>query len=256
MTNFSLTKRQSAILRAVNACGTCTISDLATQLKVSEETIRRDTRQMEKSALLRKLHGRISLPEQRLEPPLQRRMTENMEAKQRIGEATAELITEGSSVILDPGSTTNYVARAMCERTHLNVITNSTEIARVFMSSPGIYVYLAGGEMRHEDSAAFGPTTLEFLRCFAVETAVLSVGAIDAERGLMDFDLKHMEYSRFVMELAERVIVVADQSKFGVRGLATVSGLDRMDILVTDTPPNPPFDNLLAEAAVQVIVAS
>ncbi len=255
MTNFSLTKRQSAILRAVNARGTCTVSDLASQLAVSEETIRRDTRQMAKAALIQKMHGRISLPEERLEPPLQRRMTKNMEAKQRIGEATAELIAEGSSVILDPGSTTNYVARAMCERAHLNVITNSTEIARVFMSSRGINVYMAGGEMRHEDSAAFGPTTLDFLSCFSVETAVLSVGAIDAERGLMDFDLKHMEYTQFVMGLAERVIVVADQDKFGIRGLATVCDLDRIDILVTDAPPCSPFDNLLTEANVQVIVA-
>lgn len=195
------------------------------------------------------------VPEDRFEPPLQRRMAANMAAKQQIAVATAALIEDGSSLIIDPGSTTNYVARALCERTNLMVVTNSTEVARTLMPNPGIDVYLAGGEIRRDDAAAFGPSTLDALSQFDVDATIMTVGAIDEKSGLMDFHICHAEFSRAVMARGQKTIVVADGSKFGRRGLVRVSGLDAIDILVTDVDPPEPFGDLLSNAGVKVVVA-
>jgi DeoR family transcriptional regulator, glycerol-3-phosphate regulon repressor len=251
-----LSKRQTAIVQEVNVRGSCSISDLANRLSVSEETIRRDVRPIVARGLIVKRHGRVVVPEDRFEPPLQRRMASNMAAKQQIAVATAALIEDGSSLIIDPGSTTNYVARALSELSNLVIVTNSTEIARTFMPNPGMKVYLAGGEIRADDAAAFGPSTLDFLGQFDVDAAILTVGAIHAENGLMDFHLCHAEFSRAVMARAQKTIVVADSSKFGRRGLVRVSGFDAIDILVTNARPPKPFHRMLLDAGVRVVAAS
>jgi len=247
--------RQAAILEAVTARGSCTVIELARALSVSDETIRRDLKAMARNGAVRKVHGGVRLAESLRESGYHQRLAENVEAKRAIARRAAREVADGDSLMLDTGSTTAYVARALTEHRDLMIATNSVDIARTLATRNGNRVYMAGGELRADDGAALGPVATAFVRQFRVRLAFLSMAAIDAVDGLMDYHLSEAEFSRVVMERAERTIVVADGSKFGTRALVRVAGLAAVDTLITEAPPPPPFDSLLAEAGIAVVIA-
>jgi DeoR family glycerol-3-phosphate regulon repressor len=250
-----LSARQREILRLVKAQGRLGVAELAERLQVSEETVRRDVRPMAASGVLRKLHGAVGVADATTEPPLTRRMEENVEAKMRIAALAAAQIADGDSIMLDTGSTTIFVAHALAERRRLMVVTNSTEVARVLSKTEGSRVFLAGGEIRGDDAAVFGPQTVAFVGQFVARTAILSIGGIDAVHGLTDYHVGEAEFSQAVIPQVDRVIVVADHAKFSRRGFARVCGFEQIDMLITDAPPPPDAAARLADSGVTVLVA-
>ncbi len=248
-------KRQMEILEAVRLRGACTIGELAARFDVSDETIRRNVKPLVSRGLVLKVHGGIVSADGVQEPPYQRRMLENREAKQRIAACVAEQIRDGDSLMLDTGSTTAYVALALVHHSNLVVVTNSVEIARTLATRNGNRVYMAGGELRADDAAAFGPSAQNFVRQFRVEHAVLSIGAIREDGAFMNFHLCEGEFSRAVIAQAEHTTVAADQSKFGRKGVVRVCDAAQVGTLVTDAEPPEPLSAHLAEAGVRVVVA-
>lgn len=248
-------RRQSEILEAVRLRGACSIGELAERFSVSNETIRRSIKPLVSRGLVLKVHGGVVLPDGVQEPPYQRRMLERREAKQRIAALAAQQIRDRDSVMLDTGSTTAYVALALVHHPNLVVVTNSVEIARTLASRNGNRVYMAGGELRADDAAAFGPGAQDFVRQFEVQHAVLSIGAITRSGAFMNFHLCEGEFSRAVIAQAERTIVVADQSKFGRKAVVKVCDAERVDTLVTDAKPPAPLARRLEQAGTRVLVA-
>ena len=249
------TKRQSEILRAVKLHGTCTIGDLAMELNVSDETVRRDVRSLVDAGLVVKVHGAIVAPDHLREDPFQLRLQENRDDKIRIAARVAQLIEHGDSIMLDTGSTTAYVAQSLAEHRNLFAVTNSVEVARSLANQNDNRVYMAGGEIRADDGAAFGETANHFAAQFSVDKAILSIAAITEDEGFMDSELMEAEYSRVVIDQAQTVIIVADRSKFGRRALVRVCDFDAVDILVTSAPPPADIARRLSDAGVEVIVA-
>lgn len=248
------TARQAAILKTLTLQGTCRVGGLALQLGVSDETVRRDIKAMANRGLVERVHGAVVLPDLFREPDFRRRLDHNAAAKRAIARAAALRVRDGESVMLDTGSTTVYVARALAQHRDLMVVTNCAEIARALASRNRNRVYLAGGEFRAEDSAVFGAAALRFVEQFRVRTAILSIAAIDPTDGLMDFHLAEADFSRAVIRRAERVMVVADGSKFAAQAPIKVCDLKEIDLLVTDRPPPAEAGARLAEADVSVIV--
>ena len=252
------TARQGAILREVSARGSCSVSDLARRLSVSGETIRRDIKRMASEGMLRKVHGGATLPGSLHESNYQQRMQENATAKEAIARAAVAHVADGDTLAFDTGTTTACVARALAERRDLLVVTNSLDIAGALAGGDrrkGNKVYMAGGELHVELGAALGPTAVDFVGQFRVRTAFLSAGAIDADEGLMDYELSEAQFSRALIDSAERVIVVADHSKFGQRGLVRACGLEAIDMLITDAAPPDALSWRLDSAGVVVEVA-
>lgn len=251
-----VSKREAQILEVVRLRRSCTIGELAAQLAVSDETVRRAIKPLVARGLVHKVHGGIVLPEPLQEPPFQRRMQVQQAAKQRIAALAAKQVNDGDSLILDNGTTTAYLALALANHSNLFIVTNSAEIARTLAARRVNRVYMAGGELRADDAAAFGEAAHDFVEQFQVQHAFLSVGAISSRNGFMDFHLCEAEYSRVVMRRAERKIVIADSSKFERKGFVKVCDLDRVDMLITDAPPPAEVAERLAAADVEVLIAS
>ncbi|MDH5411202.1 MAG: DeoR/GlpR family DNA-binding transcription regulator [Alphaproteobacteria bacterium] len=247
------TARQSAILTEVTNAGSCSVADLARQLDVSGETIRRDIKRMASQGLLRKVHGGATLPGPLHEASFEQRMSENAAAKEAIARAAAAHVADGETLSFDTGTTTACVARALAGRRGLTVVTNSLDIARVMAGTNR--VFMAGGELHAELGAGLGPVAVDFVSQFRVRTAFLSAGAIDAEDGLTDFEMDEALFSRALIGAAERVIVVADHSKFGKHALVRACEIEAIDMLITDAPPPPALAKKLDEAGVIVEVA-
>lgn len=250
-----LSKRHSEIMRMLSDEGTVTISELASRLGVSLETVRRDVRPLTENGLVLKIHGAVGLAGQVGEAPFQRRMRENANAKRRIAREMAGFIQDGDSVMLDTGTTTSFVARELLDHRRLTVVTNSSDIARTLATINGNKVYMAGGELRSDSGAAFGVSAIDFISKFSVAHAIISAGAIDAGSGVMDFDLEEAEFARMMLSRGERSYVVTDHSKFGRRGLVQVAGFEAIGRVVTDAPANDEIAAALEAQGAELTVA-
>jgi len=248
-----LSKRHEEIVRLLETAGSQTISALADALEVSLETIRRDVKPLEESGLLVRTHGAVGLAGQLGEAPFQRRMRENAEAKRAIARAVAATIRDGEAVMLDTGTTTSFLARELVRHRRLTIITNSSDIARTLATQNGNRVYMAGGELRPDNGAAFGKSALDFVAQFTVEHAVISAGAVDAS-GIMDFDLDEAEFARMVLSRGNHRIVVTDASKFGRRGLISVCPFSDVTHLFTNAAPADDIGSALTAAGTDLTV--
>ncbi|NQZ32621.1 MAG: DeoR/GlpR transcriptional regulator [Oceanospirillaceae bacterium] len=248
-------QRQDAILSLLQARGSCSIVELAEMLEVSDETIRRNVRPLIEKKYLQKVHGGVILaPKGEDEQPFVRRMQANAADKEKIANLLAAIIVDGDSLMIDTGSTTAYVARALRGHKALNVVTNCTEIARTLVVAMDNQVHLAGGQLRRDDSAVFGHSALTFVSQFHVKYAILSIAAISLQGEFMDHHMLEAEFSKAMIKQAQQVIVVADSSKFSSRALIQVCSLQQVDMLICNQAPPAELCALLEEYKVTLIL--
>jgi DeoR family glycerol-3-phosphate regulon repressor len=229
-------QRQREIIKRLRSGRTLSVAALANDLGVSDETIRRELRALEEHGVIIREHGgaRISAPVH--EGPLHQRMEENADAKLRIARAAAELVRDGSIVFIDSGTTSCFIARQLVERRSLTVITNSLRVASDLGGINNNRLFLAGGHMDYDYRAFSDHNAQNYVRGFTPHLAILSVGAISIERGLMDFHPGEAEMSRIAYATSQQVLLAADASKFGRFALVHTAALTDVDILVTDSP--------------------
>ncbi len=248
-------KRQSDILQAVRETGSCNITDLAEQLNVSTETIRRNIKPLIESGAVLRFHGGIMVPERQEEPPFAKRMLVNRAAKREVANLVCDLIHDGDSLILDNGTTTTYVAEALARHSRLVVVTNSAEIACRLAARNNNRVFMAGGELSGDDASAFGPASLEFLKQFDVRCALISVGGITSRGELADFHLFEAEFARAAMAQAQENWVITDHSKFGREAPVRVCELGAVNKIISDQPPPADFYTRCETAGVRILTS-
>ncbi|HFC04671.1 MAG TPA: DeoR/GlpR transcriptional regulator [Rhizobiales bacterium] len=248
------TKRHAAIMQIVGEEGTCSIAGLAERLGVSQESIRRDVRPLTKAEKLVRVHGAVTLPFHFAEAPFEKRMRENARAKRAIARHAANKVADGDSVMFDTGTTTSLVARELLSRKNLTVVTNSSDIARTLATVNGNTVYMAGGKLHGDNGAAFGALAVDFLKSFSVRLSFISIGALDAGMGAMDYLLDEAQIARTVLEQGETSYILTDASKFERRGLVQVCDFIGFDGLVTNIRPPKALTDRLTEADVMLEV--
>lgn len=219
------------------AGGSMRIHSIAAALDVSEETVRRNVRRLSDEGLVQKVHGGVHLQHGSTELSFAQRMDENPAPKQRIAAHVAGLISNGSSLFLDIGSTTAFIANALRNHQDLMVVTNSVAVAHTLAARNNNRVFMPGGELRAHDGGVFGARVLEFISHFRADFAVLSTAAINAKNGFMLFDLEEAYYSQAIMARAGSSIIAADSSKFGRAAPISVGNPSDVDLLITDAAP-------------------
>jgi len=252
---MQVSKRHHEILRVLREGGTATIAGLARRFGVSPETIRRDIAPLAGTGEVVKHHGAVSLPPLGTEAPFERRKRENADAKRAIARCAAALIEDGDSLMLDTGTTTSALARELLSKRNLTVVTNSSDVARMLATVNGNTVFMAGGQLHGDNGAAFGSSAVEFVARFKVRHAIVSIAAVDAEAGPMDYVLAEAEFARTVLGCGERRLIVTDRTKFGRRALIKVCEFTDFDAIVTDAAPPPDLAAVLLQAGVETLVA-
>lgn len=247
--------RERAILELLQDTGSARVEALATRLGVTDETIRRNLKRLEAQGTVTRVHGGVHLKDWGPEATFAQRMVQNPAAKRLIAEAVARFLPDGSSVFLDVGSTTAYVAQALRQRREMLVVTNSLAAAQALTGVNGNRVFMAGGELRSHDGGAFGAEALAFVQQFRVSHAVLSVAGIDAKSGFLLQDLREAEFSRAMIARAEATLVAADASKFGRQAPIAIAPPAAFAHLVTDAAPPAAVAGMLAAAGVDVLLA-
>lgn len=225
---------------------------LAAELDVSDETIRRELRTLEDQGAVIREHGGARLAGAALEGPLNQRMEENADAKLRIARAAAALVPDGGIVFIDSGTTSIFTAKQLVERKSLTVITNSLQVASDLGAINGNRLFLAGGQMDYDYRAFSDHQAQAYVQGFTPHLAILSVGAISLDRGLMDFHPGEAAMSRIAYATAKQVLLGVDASKFGRYALLKTAEAAQVDILVTDRALEPDFAQAFAHAEVVV----
>ena len=230
-------QRQERILEEVRLVGGARVSELVDLLHVSDMTVRRDIVQLAQRGLVERVHGGATTVGARSseEPGFATKSALAREQKHSIAVSCAALISPGESVAVSAGTTTLEVARELLPVAELTIVTNSPPVADL-MHDPGRRdrcVVLVGGE-RTPSNALVGPVAVEALRTLHVDTLVLGVHGITVQQGLTTPNLVEGATDRALVESARRLIVVADHTKWGVVGLAKISELRQVDVLITD----------------------
>jgi DeoR family fructose operon transcriptional repressor len=212
------------------------VAQLAADLKVTAETVRRDLSALEHQGVLRRVHGG-AMPVERLgfEPGLAARDAVWRAEKERIAKAAlSELPVEGS-VLLDAGTTTARLAEILPTSRELTVVTNSLPIAITLSVRPGLTVLMAGGRVRGRTQATVDDWAVRVLGDTYVDVAFVGTNGISVERGLTTPDPAEAAVKQAMLAAARRVVVLADHTKVGATHFARFGGLREVEMLITDS---------------------
>jgi DeoR/GlpR family transcriptional regulator of sugar metabolism len=246
--------RRKRLLDLVSRQGFATLDQLIRALGVSESTVRRDLEALDLAGTVKRTHGgAVYSGELRAMPAFEDRTKAAAEEKRSIGRATALLIEDGETVLLDGGTTTLEVARALQGR-RLQVVTNSLPIAQLLASSQETDLILIGGYVYPRTGVAMGPLAVATMQGIRVRKAILGAGGIVAD-GIYNSNLLLVETERQMMACAGEVLIVADRSKFGRLALARLCGLEEVQRVVTDPGVAPEDRSMLAAAGVAIHLA-
>ncbi|MBO7744432.1 DeoR/GlpR transcriptional regulator [Paenibacillus sp. MWE-103] len=235
------------------------VVDLAKHFNVSDETIRRDLFQLEQEGIVEKNYGGAVLTEElqqtmSIVPPLHLRNFQYYEEKDAIGKATAGLVKDNSSVILDSGSTTWCVARHLKQVSDLTIVTNGINIAEECSANEECSIFLIGGKLIRKSMCLVGPQAEEELKKYDAHYAILGTSGISLRKGFTSSDLYEAQVKRAMVSAAQKVIVVADHSKFLKNAFVSYAVFQEVDILITSELTDPAVLNEIEQHGVQIIV--
>lgn len=233
---MALSIRQLDIVKLAQAAGRVGVDDLASRFDVSAQTIRRDLGELAEQGLLDRVHGGAVLLAGVSNLGYDARRLLNHTAKEAIGQACAALIPDNSSLILNIGTTTEAVARALLGHRNLTVVTNNMNVANILIHNDSCEVIVAGGILRRSDGGLVGDLTSELLNNFKVDFAVIGCSALDADGDVLDFDLAEVRVSRTILRQARTRILVTDVSKLDRSAPVRVVSMADLDAVVTDAP--------------------
>jgi DeoR family fructose operon transcriptional repressor len=228
------------------------LETLCRRLKASESTIRRDLIALEEQGVLRRVHGGALSQTRDHLLDFDWQSTRMADEKRRIAKATAALIEDDQTLILDGGSTAANVARELVGRS-LHVITNSLPIAEIFKDARRIELTLTGGYLYPRLGVLLGPLCEQMLSGLAADVLIMGIGGV-TESGFSNNNTLIVGSERKMIEVSRRVVIVADHTKFGRAAMVPLAPLAIADVVVSDAKLEPAFQSLLRSHDVQVVL--
>lgn len=231
-------QRQALILDRVREVGAVRVADLSRELEVSDMTVRRDLEILHDQGLLEKVHGGATALSglASFEPGFVAKSALEQAEKAAIAAAAAGLVEPGMAIAISAGTTTYALAGKVADVPGVTIVTNSLRVAEVLYRTGrrDQTVILTGG-VRTRSEALVGPFAVAQLRTVHLDLVFMGVHGMDARAGFTCPNLNEAETDRAMIEAGRKLIVVADHSKWGVVGIASIARLDQADILVSDT---------------------
>lgn len=227
-------QRQREILSRLNGDGIVRVALLARELRVTEETIRRDLERLDGEGRLVRVHGgALPVEADRRDLPLRVREAENREKKRAIARAAARRIAEGDVIALDASSTALELAR-LVPNIPLTIITNSGAIPGLLLERNRVRVIVTGGVLDSPSYSFVGPLAERALERFHIQKLFLSCRGADPLRGLSLNADEQAGIKRRMIELSDALFVLADSTKLGVNAVEYFGGADDVDCLITN----------------------
>lgn len=228
-------ERRRAILDLLSQQGRVLVTDLSRQFATSQVTIRKDLEILHSHGLIHRTHGgALPVRDGALEDPTLREKEKlHRQEKLHIAESASARVKEGQVLILDSGTTTTAIARALRNFQNLTIITNAVNIAAE-LAGTAVEVILTGGTLRNNSFSLVGPIAEETLHRLTADLLFLGVDGFDVQYGLSTPNLLEAKVNRVMVEVSKRVVAVCDSSKFGRRSLSLISPTSTVHEVITD----------------------
>lgn len=254
--------RHERIIEMLADKGVVEVTALAEELGVSTVTIRADLDALEKRRLIRRIRGgAMALRPARFERPIDLPSQSFSDEKERIADLAASMVRDGETVILDAGTTTLAIARALPEvLTDVVVVTNGLDIAIALQAHAGVTVIVTGGRLKRggrnvHSNSLISPFGATLLREINADVAFLCCAGVDAARGFTNGNWEEAEVKKAMIASARRIVFVADHGKIGHVGSARIAPLEQADLLITDNTAAAADIQALELAGLQIAVA-
>lgn len=249
-------ERQRWIMEQLGRESSVRVVELAKQLAVSGETIRRDLEFLEAQGLLRRVYGGAVKESVDTERVYQEREVYRTAEKQAIGQLASTLVSHGDTLFIDVGTTALAFANCLGGKEKLTVVTPSLLAANRVKQLTDARVILTGGDLQSDEPYLTGYLAEEAFSLFHADHAFIAAGGISFDRGLTDYNDAEVRVRKRMISAASQVVVLADASKIGVRAFSVIGELTAMDVLVTDDTIHALARDRLIEIGIEVMTAS
>jgi len=255
-TVVSQSERRAAILEFLRARESASVAELGAQLSVTEMTIRRDLEALEGEGVLKRFHGGAKITAgSSYEPPLAVRQAQNADQKRAIANEVANALEDGSTVVIDGGSTGIAVAEALVTR-RMTICPLSLRVAWVFARSTSVQLILPPGAVRSGELSISGADTVAHLSGLHFDRFVMTASAFSAADGFTEWNVEDAAVKRAAMRNAAVTLAAVDSSKYGRTAFAQICAADGPDVVVVDDGLAPDAVNSLRSATRRLALAS
>lgn len=249
-------ERRSLLLNLLTAKKSILVQDTAVHFGVTEETIRRDLKVLEKQGLILRTHGGALLPDDTIsEPSLEVRQIINISGKDTIGKEAAKKIVDGDTIILDASTSSLYVAKNIKNRKGITVITNAQKVILELSDCPEIDLISTGGTLRPKSMSFVGRAAEKALDCYYASKAFISSKGFSPSQGLTDSNELESDFRKKIIERSQQVIFLCDHTKFNKVGYLTTTNLNAIDVIISDVALPHEWLKNIALADIETIVA-
>lgn len=232
---MSSIERHRKIIEAIQEKGYESVANLCKQLRVSAVTIRKDLKLLEKNNKLYRTHGGASNTNPfTTDRPVNEKENLQTEEKKAIAKKASQYIESNDSIIIASGTTLLAFARQISPGEKLTVITSAIQVSEELVKHPNIDILQLGGLIRQSSSSVVGSYAENILKEFFCTKLFLGVDGIDFEFGITTSNSMEAQLNKSMMQVVQKVIVLADHTKFGKRGFSRICGLDEIDEIITD----------------------
>jgi DeoR/GlpR family transcriptional regulator of sugar metabolism len=247
-------RRHDRILELLRSDGPAEVNALSRELGVSGATVRRDLTHLEREGLLQRVHGGAA-PLGTAEPPFDVVAEDHQPGKARVGAAGAELVRDGDVVLVDIGTTTSHLARALRGR-EVTVITSSLAVLDELGHDDTVELMLLGGVVRRNYRSLVGFLTEQAIRQVHADLLFLGTSGVRRDGSVLDTTAVEVPVKRAMIEAADRTVLLADASKFPGKGIARVCSGTDLAAVVTEPAADPTTLGLLEESGVEVLTTT
>lgn len=252
----NITKRHQFILERLKSKGQITIPELIDLTQVSGVTIRKDLKFLEDKGLIFITRGGASLTNPyTIDRPIYEKATINADQKKKIAQAAVKLIGENDAIIIGSGTTVFEFAHHLHPAKPLTVITPAIKVTMELCNRPNVEVLQLGGLIRANSSSVAGAYAEYMLDRVSCGVLFIGVDGIDFDFGFSISNLTEANINQKMIDASQVVVVLADSSKFGKRGIGKICELEQVQYIVTDQGVSDNVVKELQERGIKVIVA-
>lgn len=231
---MNLSIRQQNIMTEARQHGQVLVDELVQKFEVTPQTIRKDLNDLSEQKLLARVHGGAVLATGIANVDYESRQLIASGEKQVLAQLCAKQIPDSSSLFINIGTTTEAVAQALLGHRDLMVITNNLNVANILIQNESFEVIVAGGVLRHADRAIVGEATVDFVRQFKLDYAVIGTSALDEAGSLLDYDYREVRVTQAILENARERFLVTDSSKLERNAPVRVGHVSQLSALFMD----------------------